>query len=128
MPIVEKVKTVELKNPDGERLEVTTVKFEPVAAFEMLKKLEGLQNGLSGLSQSAMVDLLGSTSIIKDDKDGKPERIELTSVARINRACGDFKTLMHVLKHVVEANYGDFFDEGDSSTSDGESQTPTPSP
>ncbi len=125
---MDKVKTLELKNYAGEKLEVTTVMFEPVAAFGMLQKLEGMEKGISGLSQSAMLDLLASTSIVKDDKDGRPERIELTSVARVNRACGDFKTLMLVIKHAVEANYTDFFGEGDSSPSEAESLTPTPSP
>lgn len=125
---MEKVKTLELKDSDGQRLEVTTVKFEPVAAFGMLQKLEGMDKGISGLSQASMLDLLSNTSIVKDDKDGRPERIELTSVARINRACGDFKVLMLVIKHAIEANYSTFFDEGDSLLSEAESQTPTPSP
>lgn len=125
---MDKAKTLELKDSAGEKLEVTTIKFEPVAAFAMLAKLDGVQNGISALTQSAMLDLLANTAITRDDKDGRPERIELTSVARINRACGDFKVLMMVIKHAIEANYSDFFDEGDSSPSEGESQTPTPSP
>lgn len=123
---MEKTKTLELKNSAGERLEVTTVKFEPVAAFVMLEKLDGLKGGAGRLSQSAMIDLLANTSIVKEDREGRPERIELTSVARINRACGDFKVLVLVIKHAIEANYADFFDEGDSSQN--EPLIPTQSP
>jgi hypothetical protein len=138
-------KTLELKGADGEKLEVTTVKFEPVTAYLLLGKIGGIiipaglaaRDGNMGsavdqlfkrltpeLMQSAMLDLLPSTVVVRPDSEGKLERIELTSIHKINRACGNLKTLLRVMQHALEVNYGDFFEGSDALSS----MIPTPSP
>lgn len=142
---MEMVKTKEFQ-VDGEMFEITTVKFEPVTSYLLLAKLgkflipaglaakdagvgvaaEKLFTALTPeLAQSTMLELLASSQCVRKDAEGALERIELTSIGKINKAFrGSLKMLLMAMQHSLEVNFGDFFAVSDVA----ETATPTPSP
>ncbi len=150
---MENQRTVELTGADGARFEITTLKFEPVTAYRLLAKIGrvlipaglmakdvGLKSATADLmpavrtlfdsltpelAEQVMLESLAASSCVRPDEQGTLERIDLNSIAKINRAFrGNLKMMLMAIKHSLEVNYGDFFDGSAGAAS----MTPTPSP
>jgi hypothetical protein len=107
-------KTTTLLAKDGMRFELTTVKFEPVTAYRLLAKIGRVlvptvlaAQSVTGkslaldllpavntmfdqltpeLAESALVDSLAATSVVRPDDSGKLEKIDTVNINEINRA------------------------------------------
>lgn len=142
-------KTEMLTAKDGTRFEITTVKFEPVTAYLLLAKIgrvlvpavlattRGGNGDLDAvfdqltpeLAQTALVDTLASTSVVRPDDSGKLEKVDLTSIREINRAFrgGYLREMLLAMKHSLAFNYQDLFAASAGPDAAG-AMTPAPSP
>lgn len=150
---MENQRTTEIAGADGMQFEITTVKFEPVTAYRLLAKIGrvliptalmakdvGLKSSTVDLmpavrtlfdqltpelAEQMMLESLAASTCTRPDDQGALERIDLNSIPKINRAFrGNLKVMLMAIKHSLEVNYGDFFDESVGAAS----TTLTPSP
>lgn len=92
----------------GGELELTVVRFEAMKAYEMLGRL---QEPGARTDPKFLRDMLGNSSIVREDDKGQRVNISLTGDVAINRAFrGHGVALMvEALGFAIDVNFSDFF-------------------